>query len=188
MNANKFAKYGYIGVCVALYAAAALIYLFNPDFQDPKFRICCAAIMIFYGIVRVIGYFSKDFYCLAFQYDLAVGILLVALGVMMALQTHETDMMTLTFGLLVLIDGLLRIQLARDGKEFGLTTWKIILALAIAASFFGFLMIVTIKAPSGVRHFQFIAALLADGVMNHFIMITAVKPMRPSHLHEGTGI
>ena len=29
----------------------------------------------------MIGYFSKDLYCLAFQYDLACGIFLIILGV-----------------------------------------------------------------------------------------------------------
>ncbi|MFQ9732082.1 MAG: hypothetical protein ACLT8X_11075 [Mediterraneibacter faecis] len=34
-----------------------------------------------YGIIKMIGYFSKDLYCLAFQYDLACGIFLIILGV-----------------------------------------------------------------------------------------------------------
>lgn len=181
MNANQFAKYGYIGVCVALYVAAGLVYLLDPSFQDPKFQLCCGAIMLAYGVVRIIGYFSKDFYCLAFQYDLALGILLVALGVITIVQRHQSDTLFLTFGLLVLIDGLLRIQLARDGKEFGLETWKLILVLAIATSFFGCLMIISLGFSENAKHIQIILALIMDGILNHFIMVTAVKPMRPQH-------
>ena len=185
MNANQIAKYGYIGVCIALYVAAGLVYLLDPSFLDPRFQTCCGAIMLAYGLVRIIGYFSKDFYCLAFQYDLALGILLMALGVITIVQRHQTESLYLTFGLLVLIDGLLRIQLARDGKGFGLETWKIILVLAIAASFFGCLMIISLGFSENVRHILFIAALVIDGIMNHFIMVTAVKPMRPQHFIGG---
>ena len=58
MNANQIAKYGYIGVCIALYVAAGLVYLLDPSFLDPRFQTCCGAIMLAYGLVRIIGYFS----------------------------------------------------------------------------------------------------------------------------------
>lgn len=58
-------------------------------------------ILIIYGIVKVIGYFSDDLYCLAFQYDLACGLFLIAMG-------------------MILLDALLKIQISKDARKFGL--------------------------------------------------------------------
>ncbi len=37
--------------------------------------------MIVFGAIKLVGYFSRDLFRLAFQYDLAFGILLIALGI-----------------------------------------------------------------------------------------------------------
>ena len=37
--------------------------------------------LIVYGLIKILGYFSRDIYCLAFQFDLAFGVLLAAVGI-----------------------------------------------------------------------------------------------------------
>mgnify|MGYP000181732138 CR=1 FL=1 len=46
--------------------------------------ICVLAGILFLadGIIKIIGYFSRDFYCLAFQFDLGFGILMIAVGIL----------------------------------------------------------------------------------------------------------
>ena len=46
--------------------------------------ICVLAGILFIadGIIKIIGYFSRDFYCLAFQFDLGFGILMIAVGIL----------------------------------------------------------------------------------------------------------
>ena len=36
--------------------------------------------MAAYGVIKLIGYFSDDLFCLAFQYDLGSGLALIVLG------------------------------------------------------------------------------------------------------------
>ena len=42
--------------------------------------ISIIAMLIVYGLIKILGYFSRDIYCLAFQFDLAFGVLLAAVG------------------------------------------------------------------------------------------------------------
>lgn len=39
--------------------------------------------LILYGAIKISGYFTRDAFCLAFQFDLAFGILLMAVGVIL---------------------------------------------------------------------------------------------------------
>ena len=58
-----------------------LVLIAVPEFSSEVIGIFCGIILILFGIVRLIGFFSKDLYRLAFQYDLAFGILMVTLGI-----------------------------------------------------------------------------------------------------------
>ena len=60
-----------------------LVLIAVPEFSSEVIGIFCGIILILFGIVRLIGFFSKDLYRLAFQYDLAFGILMVTLGIIM---------------------------------------------------------------------------------------------------------
>lgn len=84
--------------------------------------------MVVCGAVKLGGYFSRDLFRLAFQYDLAFGILLAAVGVITL--CHPGEAMTflcVMFGIPVLADGLFKIQVAVDAKRFGIGQWWLVL-------------------------------------------------------------
>lgn len=60
-----------------------LLLIIVPDFSAQLVGILCGVLLVAFGIVRLVGYFSKDLYRLAFQYDLTSGILLILLGIIM---------------------------------------------------------------------------------------------------------
>ena len=76
----KTAKIGYIVLSVALCVLGIILIAF-PGFSASLFGILCGVVLIMFGGVKLVGYFSKDLYRLAFQYDLVFGILMIALGV-----------------------------------------------------------------------------------------------------------
>ena len=48
-----------------------------------SFSIACyviGTVLVVYGIIKLIGYFTKDMYQLAFQFDFAMGILSAVVG------------------------------------------------------------------------------------------------------------
>lgn len=118
-----FAKAGYI-LMSALFSAAGVFMILKPEISTEIICIAAGILLIIFGIIKIIGYFSKDLYRLAFQYDLAFGILRIILGIIFC--THTAGVVNLFFtamGILVLVDGLFRIQLAVDAREFGISQW-----------------------------------------------------------------
>ena len=81
MKKLRVAYFGYILVSLVS-CAAAIIYWAVPDLEP---SITCWVVGLFligYGVIRIIGFFSKDSYCLAFHFDFACGLLMIVLGVM----------------------------------------------------------------------------------------------------------
>ena len=82
MKKLRLARDGYILMSIAFYVAG-LTYMFLPEISPLTICITSGIVLIVYGIIKVIGYCSNDLYCLAFQYDLACGLFLMVLGVIM---------------------------------------------------------------------------------------------------------
>lgn len=160
----KFAKTGYILISILFYLSGVLC-LIIPDISGKAIAIAGSIILIAYGIIKITGYLSKDLYCLAFQYDLACGIFLIVLGlVVLAVNQRFKGYLLSGVGLLILLDSLLCIQISTDAKRFGLSSWPVILALSILSGTFWAVLIVT--------NTQMIAgcSLLTEGVMRHYIV------------------
>ena len=133
-------------------------------------------VMIAFGVIKLIGYFSRDLYRLAFQYDLAFGILLLVLGIVMILYYRGViSFFNTVFGILVLSDVLFKIQLSLDAKVFGIRKWWLILILAIAAGILGTLLVIR-PVKSGVFLMKLSGmALLFEGALSMCVVLCAVK-------------
>lgn len=132
--------------------------------------------MAVFGVIKIIGYFSRDLYRLAFQYDLAFGILLLALGIVMILHYRGVILFFNTiFGILVLADGLFKIQLSLDAKVFGIQKWWLIFILAIAAGILGMLLLIH-PVENGIFLMKLSGiALLFEGALSMCVVLCAVK-------------
>ena len=86
MRLIRTAKTGYIILSLML-CAMGLLLMLKPDVSVKAIGIIAGCVLIAFGIIKLIGYFSKDLYRLAFQFDLAFGLLLLALGVVVLLRT-----------------------------------------------------------------------------------------------------
>ena len=161
----KIACTGYILISIVFYIIGFLC-IVDPELIQLHSRTLAGVILIAYGIIKIIGYFSKDLYCLAFQYDFACGIFLIVLGIAaLCISARFKDASLLAaLGILILLDSLLSIQTALDSKKFGLASWKYILILSMITGTFGVLIILksTITFAG--------CALLAEGVMRHYIV------------------
>lgn len=163
MKQIKFAQTGYILISILFYLSGILC-LALPDISGKAAAIAGGIILIVYGIIKIIGYFSKDLYCLAFQYDFACGTLLLILGiVILAANQKFKGYLLPALGVLILLDSLLCIQTSMDAKKFGLSSWPVILAFSILSGALGAILI--------VANTQTIAgcSLLAEGLMRHYI-------------------
>ena len=79
MDLIKKAKHAYITVSVIM-VILGLVLVIWPEMSLSVLCYLIGAMLVIGGIVKLIGYFSKDLYRLAFQFDFAFGILSILLG------------------------------------------------------------------------------------------------------------
>ena len=135
--------------------------------------------MLLFGFIKMIGYFSKDLYRLAFQYDFAFGILIMALGIIMIARANVMmSIICIILGIYVLADALLKVQIAIDAKAFGIAKWWLILAVAILTGVVGFLLVLRPSESAQVLMVLLGLSLIAEGLLNLITILTAVKIIR----------
>ena len=143
----RVAKTGYIAVS-ALLAVLGIILIAWPTFSVNALGVICGILLIVFGGVKLVGYFSKDLYRLAFQYDMPFGILLVVLGIIMLVRPGNlAGFICVVFGLSVLVSSLFNIQTAFVAMKFGINQWWLIFALSVVSAVWG---LVLVFRPSGL--------------------------------------
>ena len=180
MKINKIlraAKYGYIVLSV-LICILGIVLIAVPDFSIQLLCWIGGGLLIVFGCVKILGYLSKDLYRLAFQFDLAFGILLIILGLILILRTEAMlHMICILLGIFILADSLLKIQTAIDAKRFGLRLWWLILVTAILTAVFGLLLLFRPYESQKLAMILLGISFLGEGILNLTTVLTAVKIM-----------
>lgn len=171
----RIAKIGYIVISAILFSLG-ILFATMPDISMQIVGKLLGATMILFGCFKLVGYFSKDLFRLAFQYDLQFGILAFVLGIIVLLKPSDViNLLFVAMGILLLADSLFKIQIAIDSRKFGISKWWGILALAVIS---GIIAVVLILKPSeSVRILTILlgTTLIAEGTLNLFVAITTVK-------------
>ncbi len=171
----RTAKIGYIIMSVLLCVWGVLL-IAIPDISLSLIGILCGAMFIVFGVIRLVGYFSRDLYRLAFQYDLAFGLLMIALGIIMLLSPESLmNFICIALGLSIFADGLFKVQIAIDSKRFGLSDWWLILALAVITVVVGIVLVARPSDSSRILVILMGVSVLCEGILNLSTVITAVK-------------
>ena len=171
----KTAKIGYIVMSV-LFCVLGVVLLFTPGVSALWIGRLLGIGLILFGAIKLVGYFSRDLFRLAFQYDLAFGLLLMVLGIVTL--SHPGDALSflcVMFGIPVLADGLFKIQIAMDSHQFGIRNWWLVLALAALTCVVG--VVLVFRPMTGVRALTALMglSLLCDGVLNLSVALCTVK-------------
>lgn len=172
---TKTAKIGYITMS-AILGAIGVMLIVVPDFSAVLAARICGGTLAAFGIFKLIGFFSKDLYRLAFQYDLAFGILLLSIGAVMLIRPGKAiHFICAMMGVYILADGLMKIQISIDARRFGLRSWLYILITAIFVCIAGLIML--FRPDNGARILTMLLgiSLLSEGVLNLLTAVTAVK-------------
>ena len=180
----QIAKTGYVVISVAL-CALGLIMIILPDFSITLAGTLLGVMMIVFGAVKIIGYWSKDLYRLAFQYDFAFGILMVPLGMFILFHPSEAvSFFYIILGVVILADGMFKLQMALDARAFGLERWQLIFALAILAGVIGCVLIFHPSDSAEVATALVGTALLGEGLLNLIVALFAVKIVSYQRMDE----
>ena len=178
MKFIKRAKAAYIAIC-AVIAVIGLVLIIFPEISMLAICYFLGIAAIVFGIVKITGYFSSDPYGLAFQFDLAFGIIAIVLGAVVVI--HPGNIIALVpiiMGIYFMTDGIMKIQTAVDAKRFGIRRWWLILISAIAIGIMGLLLLVNPFEGAVTLTVLLGITLLADGIANICIAAYTVKAIK----------
>lgn len=177
----RVAKTGYIAVSILL-AVLGIVLIAWPTFSVNALGVICGILLILFGGVKLVGYFSKDLYRLAFQYDMPFGILLIILGIIMLIHPGNlASFICVVFGLSVLISSLFNIQTALDAKKFGINQWWLMFALSVIAAVWGLILVFRPSEAADVMAVLLGITLLFESAVNICTVVTSVKIVKNQH-------
>lgn len=171
----RIAKCGYIAVS-AVFCLAGMAMILAPAPSARVIGIFFGISMMVFGVVKLVGFYSRDLYRLAFQYDFQFGILLLLLGLIALVRPGDImNFICISLGICILTDSLFKLKTAFEAKQFGIRVWWLTLALAIVTCITGIMLIIR---PSDAM--QAIVVLLgisflAEGILNLSVMCSLVK-------------
>ena len=177
-KAIRAAKIGYIVMSLFFCALGALM-IAKHDLSVSLIGITAGVMLIAFGLVTLVGYFTKDLYRLAFQFDLAFGLTLIVVGAIVLMNPdHAMNFLCLVIGIAIMADALLKLQTAIDAKRFGLPKWWLILALAVVAGAVG--AAVAFRPTQSARILTALlgVSMLSEGALNLSVALCAVKIIR----------
>lgn len=182
MKKLRIAYIGYIVISI-VFCFAAVLFLASAWVPPAALSIFGGVCLLAYGIIKIIGYFSEDLYCLAFRYDLAFGLLLLVIGFIVLLKfAAAANWLSMGIGWLSLLDSVLKIQMAQEARNFGLEKWKVMVTTAIITGVLSVLLILRDITVGGKATILTALALLAIGVMNYCTVKFAIK--KPSDIQK----
>ena len=171
----RAAKAGYM-VLAALFCIMGGTMLFCPGLTLDMISWGVGVIFAAFGIIRIIGFYSRDPYALVFQYDPVMGVVAIALGAVLMLHRNlAVNVLGLVLGVEIIADNLFKIQTALDARRFGLHTWWLMLLLAVIAVIAGALLLL---CPfEGIRVWVQVMgfSLVSQGVISFCMALCAIR-------------
>ena len=159
-KAIRIAKTSYI-ILSALFIVLGVGLIALRDLSVSLIGIAAGVMLIAFGIVKLIGYFSKDLYRLAFQFDLSLGLMLAVL-----------------LGIATMADGLFKMKSALDARRFGLKSWPLILTLAVGAGVVGALLMLRPMQSARALTVLLGIGMMLEGVLNLCVALFSIKIIR----------
>lgn len=141
MKYLKSIKGVYICTCI-LFMLVGLMLAGFPEFSMVAVCYIIGIMLIVLGAVKICAYFSQDKYNIAFQFDLALGILSVIIGICTIIHHNWIiNLLPIIIGIMIIADSLFTLQASIDAKRFGLPRWYLLLMFSILSVALGLILV-----------------------------------------------
>ena len=177
-KAIRIAKVSYI-ILSSLFIALGIGLIALRDLSVSLIGVTAGVMLIAFGIVKLIGYFSKDLYRLAFQFDLSLGLMLAVLGIIILRNPNQAiAFLCLMLGIATMADGMFKLQSALEARKFGLKSWPLILVLAVGAGVVGILLALHPMQSARLLTVLLGIGMILEGVLNLSTALCGIKIIR----------
>ncbi|MGI6176834.1 MAG: HdeD family acid-resistance protein [Eubacterium sp.] len=184
MKIVKSAKYAYVTVSAAMAVIGAVL-TGSPSIGADYALKLVGIVCVVFGIVKFVGFFSQDLFGLAFQYDLAEGIITVIAGIFSLTKPERTpEALAAVVGMIALVDGSFKVQTSLDARKFGMRYWGMILFLAALTASFGLaLLFGDAEGETAIEDTGM--ALIVTGLQNIWMVFYTVRLFRGGKMIDG---
>ena len=171
----RIAKTGYV-IMSLVFCLLGMGCILHADIGMKLLGTILGIALIIFGIVKIVGYFSKDLFRLAFQYDLEFGSILAILGIAVLVHPiHAVNLIVIAMGVLILADAFFKARIAKDSRNFGINDWWFIFGSAIVTGILGLLLMFRPGSSAETLITLLGVALVAEGILNLSVAICSVK-------------
>lgn len=171
----KVAKYGYIAISI-IFCLVGIALIAFPAPSARTIAVFFGVAMIVFGAVRLVGYFSRDLFRLAFQFDLQFGILLIIMGAITLMKPDDMmNFLCISMGVCILVDCLFKTRIAMDAKRFGIRQWWLTMGMAVITGIIGLLLAFRPSEALNVIVTLLGVSLLSEGILNLSVAVSLVK-------------
>lgn len=171
----KVAKYGYIAISI-IFCLVGIALIAFPAPSARTIAVFFGVAMIAFGAVRLVGYFSRDLFRLAFQFDLQFGILLIIMGAITLMKPDDMmNFLCISMGVCILVDCLFKTRIAMDAKRFGIRQWWLTMGMAVITGIIGLLLAFRPSEALNVIVTLLGISLLSEGILNLSVAVSLVK-------------
>lgn len=165
-----------MNVAISAAMCVAGILLFLPVLDHTGAKLLIGMLYVVVGLAKICGYFSNDLYRLAFQYDMAVGLFAVILGVLFLVSPQRfNEAVPNSIGIYVILESAFKLQIAGDARRFGMKYWSPILLSAVLLCAVGVLTVISSYSDELNENVMRSVALIAVGVENAWITVYTVR-------------
>lgn len=171
-------KYAYMILSVFLFCEGLYMLFFHPVYEANLF-IAVGISLICYGGVKLLGYFSKEPYGLAFQFDLALGIPIMLIGILIVGSAALKDSFTpRLIGLLIGMEAAFRAQTALDARKFGIPKWWLLLLFSFLLETLGFLLFMFTQSAFSFYFSLLGLSLVLYGIQNFLTAFYTIRKIK----------
>ncbi len=157
-----------MGICFLAWPHASLV------------TICYAigAVILIWGIVKIVNFVKNREKGLSYQFNLVLGIFLAAVGLILIINPDIIiPILPIVVGIILTADGIQKIKAGFDAKRMLHEKWWLIEIVALITIVFGICLILNPFAITNVVVRLIGFALLIDGVQNLIVIISTFKLM-----------
>ena len=129
-------------VAGVLYILFGLVLLLWPGISAAVFCYAFGGILLTYGVVSVLGFFLRDSQLGSFAFELFLGIVAAALGLLFLLRpVLVVSILPVVLGLFIVVDGLVNLKRALELRRLYDGRWTIPLALSLISVLLGLVIL-----------------------------------------------
>lgn len=163
----KDVKRDFLLIAIAGFVLGILVLLYPEGSGLIVCYICAGAVTVF-GVLHIVSYFVNHSPEFIFRYDLAQGIIGLVLGIFLFARPELLlVILPMVFGVVVIVDSVIKLQNAFDYARMGYRFWWVVLILAAGTGVMGVLMLTNPFATSIIL-FRFIGVSLVVNALIDF--------------------